>query len=52
MAQAIFDTIDAGQEDISPDPLSASVAGGWNTGVAKGLERQNTAYLPPQPSGA
>ena len=52
VARAIFDAVDNGEEDIFPDPLSASVAGGWRTGVAKELERQNAALVQPQPSAA
>ena len=52
VAQAIFDAVDNGEEDIFPDPLSASIAGGWRNGVAKELERQNAALVQPQPSAA
>ena len=52
VARAIFDAVDNGEEDIFPDPLSASVAGGWRNGVAKELERQNAALVQPQPSAA
>jgi NAD(P)-dependent dehydrogenase (short-subunit alcohol dehydrogenase family) len=52
VARAIFDAVDSGEEDIFPDPLSASLADGWRSGVAKELERQNAAFLPPQPSAA
>ena len=52
VARAIFDAVDNGEEDIFPDPLSASVAGGWRNGVAKKLERQNAALVQPQPSAA
>jgi len=44
--------VDNGEEDIFPDPLSASIAGGWRNGVAKELERQNAALVQPQPSAA
>jgi NAD(P)-dependent dehydrogenase (short-subunit alcohol dehydrogenase family) len=40
VARAIFDGVDNGEEDIFPDPLSASVAESWRTGAAKALERQ------------
>ena len=43
VARAIFDGLERGEEEIFPDPMSASVADGWNHGVAKELERQNTA---------
>jgi NAD(P)-dependent dehydrogenase (short-subunit alcohol dehydrogenase family) len=51
VARAIFDAVDNGEEDIFPDPASASVAGGWRTGTAKELERQNAALVQP-PSAA
>jgi hypothetical protein len=40
VAEAIFDGVAAGDEEIFPDPLSATVADGWRGGVAKGLEVQ------------
>jgi short-subunit dehydrogenase len=43
VARAIFDGIEKGDEDILPDPLSASVAETWRTGDAKTLERQFAA---------
>jgi NAD(P)-dependent dehydrogenase (short-subunit alcohol dehydrogenase family) len=45
VARAIFDAVDAGEEDIFPDPLSASMAGSWRDSAAKALERQNAALL-------
>jgi NAD(P)-dependent dehydrogenase (short-subunit alcohol dehydrogenase family) len=39
-AQAIFDGLENGEEEIFPDPMSQSVAAGWRTGAAKALERQ------------
>jgi NAD(P)-dependent dehydrogenase (short-subunit alcohol dehydrogenase family) len=43
VAQAILDGVEAGEEDIFPDPMSASLAEGWRGGVAKAFERQNAA---------
>jgi NAD(P)-dependent dehydrogenase (short-subunit alcohol dehydrogenase family) len=43
VARAIFDGVDAGEEDIFPDPMSQSVAAGWRAGVAKALEREYAA---------
>ncbi|KAB2371226.1 SDR family NAD(P)-dependent oxidoreductase [Actinomadura montaniterrae] len=40
VAHAVFDAIDAGEEDIFPDPTSASVAALWRDGAAKVLERR------------
>jgi NAD(P)-dependent dehydrogenase (short-subunit alcohol dehydrogenase family) len=52
VARAIFDAVDNGEEDIFPDPASASVADSWRTGAAKALERQNAAFVPPQSRAA
>jgi len=43
VAQAVFDGVVAGDDEIFPDPLSAAVAEGWSTGVVKVLERENAA---------
>ena len=51
VARAIVDAVENGEEDIFPDPMSASVAGSWRNGTAKELERQNAALVPP-PSAA
>ena len=45
VARAIFDGVENGDEDIFPDPMSASVAESWRSGAAKTLERQNAALL-------
>jgi len=45
-AAGIFDGLARGEEEIFPDPASASVAEGWRTGAAKALERQFTALVP------
>jgi NAD(P)-dependent dehydrogenase (short-subunit alcohol dehydrogenase family) len=45
VARAIFDGLERGEEEIFPDPMSASVADGWNHGVAKELERQSAALV-------
>jgi NAD(P)-dependent dehydrogenase (short-subunit alcohol dehydrogenase family) len=49
VARAIFDGIGKGEEDIFPDPLSATLTDGWHAGPAKALERQNAALLQAQP---
>jgi NAD(P)-dependent dehydrogenase (short-subunit alcohol dehydrogenase family) len=46
-AQGIYDGLEKGEDDIFPDPLSQSIAGGWRTGVIKELEHQSAA-LPPR----
>lgn len=45
VARAIFDGVEIGDEEIFPDPLSASIAESWGGGVAKALERQFAAYV-------
>jgi NAD(P)-dependent dehydrogenase (short-subunit alcohol dehydrogenase family) len=45
-ARGIFDGLEEGEEDVFPDPASQSVAEGWRTGAAKGLERQFAAFVP------
>jgi short-subunit dehydrogenase len=52
VAQAIFDGVENGEEDIFPDPMSALIAEGWRGGVAKALERQNAAMVQPEPTAA
>ncbi len=45
VARANFDAVENGEEDIFPDPMSASIAESWQSGAAKALERQNAALL-------
>jgi NAD(P)-dependent dehydrogenase (short-subunit alcohol dehydrogenase family) len=52
VAQGILDAVGRGEEDIFPDPLSATLADGWHAGPAKALELQNAALLQPQPAVA
>jgi NAD(P)-dependent dehydrogenase (short-subunit alcohol dehydrogenase family) len=40
VARAILDGVEQGEEEIFPDPLSASIAERWRSGAAKALERQ------------
>ena len=49
VARAIFDGVEAGEEDIFPDPMSALLADGWRSGAAKAFERQNAALTQVQP---
>ena len=44
VARAIFDGVEKEEEDIFPDPMSASIADGWRSGVAKALEHQFAAF--------
>ena len=37
-----------GDEDLFPDPMSATMTEAWRTGVAKKVERQNAALVQAQ----
>ena len=52
VAQGIFDGAENGDADIFPDPMSATMAEAWRTGVANELERQNAALVQAQPLAA
>jgi len=45
VAQAIFNGLENGDEDIFPDAMSQSVAEGWRNGAPKALERQFAAFV-------
>ena len=45
VARAIVDAVENGEEDIFPDPMSASVADSWRGGPAKALEREQAAFV-------
>jgi hypothetical protein len=45
VARAIFDGVENGQEDIFPDPMSASLEQDWNGGAVKAMERQNAGLV-------
>jgi NAD(P)-dependent dehydrogenase (short-subunit alcohol dehydrogenase family) len=49
VARAIFDGVENGDEEIFPDPMSASMAESWRTGAAKALERQSAALVQAAP---
>ncbi|MDX6240466.1 MAG: hypothetical protein QOG10_5286 [Kribbellaceae bacterium] len=49
VARAIFDGVEKGDDDIFPDPMSASMAESWRSGATKALERQNAALVAPMP---
>ncbi len=49
VARAIFDGVENGDDDIFPDPLSATMAESWRNGAAKALERQNAALAAAEP---
>jgi short-subunit dehydrogenase len=52
VARGIFDAMQAGEDDIFPDPMSAALAPSWRTGAVKGMERQNAALVPSEPIAA
>jgi NAD(P)-dependent dehydrogenase (short-subunit alcohol dehydrogenase family) len=52
VAQAVFDGMENGEEEIFPDPMSEMMAESWRTGAAKALECQNAALVQPQPLAA
>lgn len=52
VARAILDGIENGDEDIFPDPMSASLAEGWRSGPVKAMERESASFVPPQPVNA
>jgi NAD(P)-dependent dehydrogenase (short-subunit alcohol dehydrogenase family) len=47
VARAIFDGVEKGEEEIFPDPMSASLAESWRNGAVKALERQFAALATP-----
>ena len=49
VARAIFDGVEKGEEEIFPDPMSASLAASWRGGAAKALERQYAALVAAEP---
>jgi NAD(P)-dependent dehydrogenase (short-subunit alcohol dehydrogenase family) len=49
VARAIFDGVEKGEEEIFPDPMSASMAESWRSGAAKALERQYAALVAAEP---
>jgi NAD(P)-dependent dehydrogenase (short-subunit alcohol dehydrogenase family) len=49
VARGIFDGVERGDEEIFPDPMSATLAEGWRSGVTKEMERQNALLVQTQP---
>ncbi|MGH3462977.1 MAG: SDR family NAD(P)-dependent oxidoreductase [Kribbellaceae bacterium] len=45
VAQAIFEGVANGEDDIFPDPMSQAVADDWHNGAVKAMERQNAAAV-------
>ncbi len=52
VARAIFDGVQAGEEDIFPDQMSASLAESWNSGAVKAFERENASFVQAEPIAA
>jgi NAD(P)-dependent dehydrogenase (short-subunit alcohol dehydrogenase family) len=52
VARAIFDAVQAGEDDIFPDPISATLAESWRTGAVKKMERENAALVSAEPLAA
>jgi NAD(P)-dependent dehydrogenase (short-subunit alcohol dehydrogenase family) len=50
VARGIFDGVDNDEEDIFPDPMSATLADGWRNGAAKAFERQMAAFVETEPA--
>lgn len=50
VARGILDGVESGEEEIFPDPDSASLAASWYNGAAKAFERQNAALVQAQPA--
>ena len=49
VARAIFDGVEKGEEDIFPDPMSASMAESWRSGAVKAAERQFAELITAEP---
>jgi NAD(P)-dependent dehydrogenase (short-subunit alcohol dehydrogenase family) len=45
VARGILDGVEDGEEEIFPDPISASIAESWRNGAAKALERQFALFV-------
>ena len=45
VARAILDGVEKEEEDIFPDPLSASMAASWRGSAVKAMERQLASFV-------
>jgi NAD(P)-dependent dehydrogenase (short-subunit alcohol dehydrogenase family) len=52
VARAIFDGVENEEEDIFPDPMSASIAESWRSGAVKAMERGNASFAAAEPAAA
>jgi NAD(P)-dependent dehydrogenase (short-subunit alcohol dehydrogenase family) len=50
VAHAIFAGVELGDDEIFPDPASASLAESWRTGAVKAMDRQNAALVQAVPA--
>jgi NAD(P)-dependent dehydrogenase (short-subunit alcohol dehydrogenase family) len=50
VARGILDGVEREEEDIFPDPKSASLAESWRSGAAKALERQYAGLVAAEPA--
>ncbi|HEY4196230.1 MAG TPA: SDR family NAD(P)-dependent oxidoreductase, partial [Mucilaginibacter sp.] len=50
VAQSIFDGVEKGEEDIFPDPQSASLAESWLNSAMKALEHRFAAFVQARPA--
>jgi hypothetical protein len=44
--------VENSEEDIFPDPMSASIADSWRNGAVKAMERDNAAFITAAPAAA
>ena len=52
VARGILDGVEAGEEDIFPDPMSASLADSWRGSAVKAFERESAAIVQAEPVAA
>jgi DNA-binding MarR family transcriptional regulator len=52
VAEAIFDGVERGEEEIFPDAMSINLADSWRTGAAQEFEHQFAAFVNPPPPAA
>jgi NAD(P)-dependent dehydrogenase (short-subunit alcohol dehydrogenase family) len=45
VARAIFDGVENDEDDIFPDPMSATLAESWHSGAVKAFERESAALV-------
>lgn len=50
VAHGILDGVESGDDDIFPDDMSRSLAGGWANSTSKTLERDFATFVQPVPA--